>query len=92
MNMTVEQIQDWSLEDSVEFQTNLSLLFKYFVTVSDQLILPSLSSLKPLVSDCLIAIAALWGFRVVFHNGACGCTDYVRAFSSLFFLLTVAIE
>lgn len=87
MIMTVEQIQDWSLEDSVEFQTNLSLLFKYFVTVSEQLMLPRLAFLKPLVSDYLVAIAALWSFRGTFLSGSCGCTDYVELSLPLFFFL-----
>lgn len=79
--MTYEHVQYWSLENSVEFQANLSLLFKYFVTVYEKLTLPSLASLKLWVSDYLIAIIAFWSLSVAFHNGTCGCTNYVRAFS-----------
>lgn len=86
-------------ENTVEFQTNLPLLFKYFVAISGNLTLPSLISLKIKLSEYLITIISEQKFNLNFHKGTYGSTDqqnpllrYIRAFLSFSFFLTPSIE
>lgn len=80
----MHRVQDYSQENIIEFQTNLSLLFIYFV--AGYLWQPHTAKsyfLKNVVSDYFITIISRWKFNLAFHNGTLESYKSAKSFTEV---------